>query len=225
MAIRSCNYDYNKPIFFERLRHNYTWIVEGPIIKDFDNSIFNATTNLTAPHNIEEPTPMSPSDFHKSDIQFYWQPNATDTNRTVTVFVQGPDESCRDSRDYLVSKGNDSDHQAEDFYVETNQFFGGREVPSRVLLEHAKWHSENSPRKIGYNGTAFLYFHNHFLNHFDSWRKLFGYENISQWDPGTNISKEVDIQHANRLVAKILTNQYHCPLILRSNQMKQLLVI
>src|SRR4051794_18629290 len=60
---------------------NYSWTVEGPIIKDYDDNVYNSTY-LTSSLNLDPPTYMSPSDFQKSDISFYWQPNKTDTTRT-----------------------------------------------------------------------------------------------------------------------------------------------
>jgi hypothetical protein len=62
------------------------------------------------------PAFMSPSDFQKSDISFYWQPNKTDTVRTVSVSVQTLNGICQDSKDYTVAKNNDDINlQGEDF--------------------------------------------------------------------------------------------------------------
>lgn len=91
----------------------------------------------------------------KSDIQFYWQPNTTYTNRTVTVVVQTSDGICQDWKDYTVAKSNDIDYQAEDFYVENNQSFGNRNVTSTVLKEHQNWHTNNTANGIDYNGPEF----------------------------------------------------------------------
>jgi hypothetical protein len=186
---------------------NYTWTVEGPIIKDFDNSVFNTTKNLTASNNLEDPTPMSDSDFRKPDIQFYWQPNMTDIDRTVTVFVHTPDNKvCGDTENYVVAMGNDMNHQAEDFYFLKNQSYeneGNRDNASIVLREHQNWHNENSAIGQSYNGSYFFKFHKLFLNHFDAWRKLFGYENITAWNPNSPIPIGPDIDHPNRLAAGV----------------------
>jgi hypothetical protein len=131
---------------------NYTWTVEGPIIKKYDNQAYNAT-NLTNPLGIDDPTPMSPNDFQNVNISFYWQPNTTDTNRTVTIHVQTVNgEMCDDSKNFVISRSSDDiDLQAEDFYVETKQSFGNRNISSPVLLEHQSWHINNSANGENYN--------------------------------------------------------------------------
>jgi hypothetical protein len=184
------------------INKNYTWRVEAPIIKDYDDSVYNPT-NLSASQNLEDPTNMSLSDFHKSDIQFYWQPNTTDTNRTVTVLIETPDGICQDSKHFTVEKSNDIDYQAEDFYVENNRSFGNRNVTSIVLKEHQNWHTNNTANGPDYNGTFFFEFHKLYLTHFDAWRKLFGYENITEWNPNTPIPRGIDIDHGNRLAAGV----------------------
>jgi hypothetical protein len=159
---------------------NYTWRVEGPIIKDYDDNVYNSTY-LTASLNIDPPTFMSLPDFQEPDISFYWQPNATDTIRTVTVSVQTSNGICQDSKDFTVAKNNDDiTLQAEDFYVEKNHPVGltpdGR-VTTRVLQQHQQWHRDFPQLTTEYagHGDLFFDFHRLYIAHFDAWRNLFGY--------------------------------------------------
>jgi hypothetical protein len=161
---------------------NYTWTVEGPIIKDYDNTVFN-NTQLNVSSGVEEETLMSPVDFQERSISFYWQPyatNETDTNRTVSVTVQTSDgKKCEDSRDFTVAKSTDDiNKQAEDFYVH-----------SEVLEEHEAWHNTYAFWNESYNdmGDLFFDFHNKYIKHFNEWRELFGYPAIEPWDPGTEL--------------------------------------
>jgi hypothetical protein len=183
---------------------NYTWTVEGPIIKDYDSNVDNGTL-FNVSSGIEPPTVMSPLDFQQSNISFYWQPNATDMNRTVSVTVQTSDgKNCEDSRDFTVTISTDDiNKQAEDFYVEQNHrkptLVPGRTIPE-VLIEHAFWHSRYSIGDTSYfdRGDLFFDFHNLFIKHFNEWRKIFGYSPIVAWSPGTPLDRGVDIDHRNR---------------------------
>ena len=184
---------------------NYTWTVEGPIIKDYDDNVYNSTY-LTASLNIDPPTFMSTSDFQKPDISFYWQPNIniTDITRTVAVSVHTSNAICQDSKDYTVAKNNDDiTLQAEDFYVEKNHPVGltpdGR-LTTRVLQQHQQWHRDFPQLTTEYagHGDLFFDFHRLYIAHFDAWRNLFGYPTIVVWDPGTALPKGVDVNHTNR---------------------------
>jgi Common central domain of tyrosinase/Bacterial TSP3 repeat len=187
----------------EDIDGNYTWTIEGPIVKSYDDSVDNSS-NLAASRGIDHPVNMSEADFHHSTIAFYWRPNITDTNiidttRTVKVNVQTLNGACEVSKDYTMVKSNDNINlQAEDFYVENNKSFGNRNTSSDVVKEHQEWHSKYPFRSPIYNGTTFIDFHNAFLAHFDYWRNLFGYPKIEQWNPDTKIDTGSDIDHANR---------------------------
>ena len=182
---------------------NYTWIVEGPIVKDYDDNIYNSSL-FSVSQSLEDPTPMSSNDFQKQDIEFYWQPNATRINRNVTVMVETTDGSeCKDSKVFTVQKGNDIDHQAEDFYVEQNHPMPdpfGDPNSTRTLSQHAQWHIDYVPDEPSYNnqGDLFFDFHRVFIAHFNAWRADFGYPPIVAWDPNTAIPKGPDIDHASR---------------------------
>ena len=141
---------------------NYTWSVEGPIIKDYDDDVY--TGDLTASLNLDEPTYMLPSDFSKPEIQFYWLVNESDTNRTISVNVSTPaGETCSDSKQYAVAmNNNDINLQAEDFYVEKNH-----PLPlvntTRVLQQHDNWHLNHAYYNGRYNGNGDLFFDFHRL--------------------------------------------------------------
>lgn len=187
---------------------NYTWIVEGPIVKDYDDNVYNSTL-FSVSQSLEDPTPMSSNDFQKPDIHFYWQLNATNSNRNVTVLVETTNGSaCKDSKIFTVQKGNDIDHQAEDFYVEQNHPMPdpfGDPNSTRILSQHAQWHVDYSSSGASYNnqGDLFFDFHKVFVAHFNAWRSDFGYSPIVQWDPNTPIEQGPDIDHVNRELAGI----------------------
>lgn len=178
---------------------NYTWTVEGPLIKDYDDNVDNATL-FNVSRNIEPPTLMSAADFQKSSISFYWQPNTTDVTRTVSVTVQTLDgKRCEDSRDFTVAISTDDiDKQAEDFYVEQNRLPNVNS--STVLQEHEGWHSRYAGPDSSYvnQGDLFFDFHNVYIAHFEAWRELFGYPSIIEWNPGSPIQRGIDIDHNER---------------------------
>lgn len=187
---------------------NYTWIVEGPIVKDYDDNVYNSTL-FSVSQSLEDPTPMSSNDFQKPDIHFYWQLNATNSNRNVTVLVETTNGSaCKDSKIFTVQKGNDIDHQAEDFYVEQNHPMPdpfGDPNSTRILSQHAQWHVNYQSSNASYNnqGDLFFDFHKVFIAHFNAWRSDFGYSPIVQWDPNSLIPQASDIDHASRELAGI----------------------
>jgi hypothetical protein len=187
---------------------NYTWIVEGPIVKDYDDNVYNSTL-FSVSQSLEDPTPMSSNDFQKPDIHFYWQLNATNFNRNVTVLVETTNGSvCKDSKIFTVQKGNDIDHQAEDFYVEQNHPMPdpfGDPNSTRILSQHAQWHVNYQSSNASYNnqGDLFFDFHKVFIAHFNAWRSDFGYSPIVQWDPNSRIPQASDIDHASRELAGI----------------------
>ena len=194
---------------------NYTWTVEGNIVKDYDDNVHNSTY-LTAFLNIDPPTFMSPADFHHQSISFYWgKPNGTDINRTVSLKVQTPNNGeCEDSREFTVAKNNDNiDLQAEDIIVEQNHPVGltpaGR-VTTRILQQHQQWHADYDRLGPKYDdrGDDFFYFHRSYIGHFDAARKLFGYNMIEPWkDPGnSSIPTGVEVDHINRRINA--TNPY-----------------
>jgi hypothetical protein len=182
----------------------YTWTVEGPIIKDYDDNVYNSTY-LTAFLNVDPPTYMSPVDFKGANISFYWQPNSTDTTRTVSLMVETENnEVCQDSKEFNVVKNNDNiDLQAEDFFVEQNHPVGlasdGR-IDTRVLRQHQQWHQDQRSIDESYSkkGAIFFDFHRLYIAHFDAWRDLFGYPRITDWDPATPIPVGIEINHTNR---------------------------
>jgi hypothetical protein len=148
---------------------------------------------------------MSPSDFKKANLSFYWQPNNTDTTRTVSLKVETENnEVCTDSRTFNIAKNtNDINLQAEDFYVEQNHPVGfatdGRNE-TRVLRQHEQWHIDQQSIDPSYSkkGSVFFDFHRLYLAHFDAWRDLFGYPRIIAWDLTTPIPLGVEINHTNR---------------------------
>ena len=190
---------------------NYSWTVEGPIIKDYDDSVYNSTY-MTSSLNIDPPTFMTPIDFQKADISFYWQPNKTDAIRTVSVHVLTSNGSCNTSKEYTIAKNNNNtDLQAEDFYVEKNHPVGltpDNRVMTRVLQQHQQWHRDFPILTLGYanNGDLFFDFHRSYIAHFDAWRSLFGYPPITSWDPSTVLPKGVEFNHTKRSVNE--TNPY-----------------
>jgi hypothetical protein len=190
---------------------NYSWAVEGPIIKDYDDNVYNSTY-LTASLNIDPPTYMTAEDFRKGDISFYWQPNISDTIRTVSLKVTTSDTSCETSSNFEVVKNNDNINlQAEDFYVEKNHPVrlndnGGN--TTRVLQQHQQWHNDFYALNQSYSkkGSLFFDFHRIYLAHFDAWRHLFGYPAIIAWDPATPVPVGIDINHDRRSIN--FTNPY-----------------
>jgi hypothetical protein len=183
---------------------NYTWSVEGPILKDYDDNVYNSTY-LTAFLNIDPPTYMSALDFKNANLSFYWQPNNTDTTRTVSLNVETENNQiCKDSRIFNVAKNTDNiTLQAEDFFVEQNHPVGfaadGRNE-TRVLRQHEQWHVDQRAIEPSYSkkGSVFFDFHRLYLAHFDAWRDLFGYPKIVAWDPTNIIPTGVEINHTNR---------------------------
>lgn len=181
----------------------YSWIVEGPIVKDYDDNVYNSTY-LTASQNLDPPTPILQSDLEHSTINFYWQPNETDTTRTVRVIVQTSNGTCEDSKDFNVAKNsNDINLQAEDFYVEKNHPVGltpdGRSM-TKVLQQHRQWHRDFPQFNASYsnNGDLFFDFHRIYIGHFDAYRNLFGYPAIVAWDPKNPLPVGSEINHTNR---------------------------
>ena len=181
--------------------HNYSWTLEGPAIKDYDDNVYNSTS-LSASQNLDPPSPITEGDLHDRSISFYWQTNATDQNRTVTVTIYTPEgQRCEDSKTYHVAMGTDSDHQAEDFYVQQNHHISlGDRNTTRVLQQHQQWHIDFPFYAPSYdeNGDLFFDFHRIYLSHFDAWRTLFGYPKIVSWNPDTVIPTGIDIDHAKR---------------------------
>jgi hypothetical protein len=178
---------------------NYTWNIEGPIIKEYDDDVYRSNA-LTASANLEEPIYMSPDDFRQIGIQFYWD-NSTDTNRTITLTVRTTDGmSCQDSQAVTVERDFDNiDLQAEDFYVEANHRTGlGNDT--RVLKQHENWHQNYSNSQPSYidNGDLFFDFHKNYIAHFNLWRNTFGYDNIKAWNPEFQPERGIDINHVNR---------------------------
>jgi len=186
---------------------NYTWEVEGPIVKDYDDDVY--TGNLTSSQNLDDVTYMSAEDFRDRDIKFFWAFNVTDTNRSVSVVAETLDgKRCEDSQDYLVTFSNDDIAlQAEDFYVEKN-----RPLPfsntTRVLQQHANWHSNHTFFNSSYNdkGDIFFDFHRLYLAHFDKWRNATGYPKIGAWDPNSTLPMTIRDNHTDRGVNE--TNPY-----------------
>jgi Common central domain of tyrosinase/Bacterial TSP3 repeat len=184
---------------------NYSWNVEGPIIKDYDDDVYQSDT-LTASANLENETYMSPGDFRQKEIDFYWRPTTADSNRTITVTVDTSNgASCKDSQSYIVERNYDNiDLQAEDFYVAQNHrdpLAPYDPNSTRVLKQHAFWHNNYSFGLPSYidNGDLFVDFHRNYIAHFDAWRNLFGYDNVKAWDPGAQFDVGVDMNHSNRL--------------------------
>jgi Common central domain of tyrosinase len=178
---------------------NITWSIEGPIIKDYDDDAYRSDA-LTASANLEGPTYMSPNDFHQTDIKFYWR-NSNDSDRTVTVDIDTSEgTSCQDSRIVHVERNLDNINlQAEDFYVEENHRTGlGNDT--RVLKQHENWHKNYSYSQPSYNdnGDTFFDFHKNYIAHFNLWRTIFGYDNITTWNPGSQLEKGVAFEHAKR---------------------------
>jgi hypothetical protein len=194
---------------------NYTWTVEGNIVKDYDDNVYNSTY-LTSYLNIDPPTFMSPADYHQPSITFYWgKPNGTDTTRTVSLKVQTANKSmCEDTKEFIVTKNNDNiDLQAEDFMVEQNHPVGltpdGR-VTTRILQQHQQWHADQDRLGPKYSdrGDDFFYFHRSYIGHFDAARNLFGYNMIEPWpDPGnSSLPTGIEVNHVNRRINA--TNPY-----------------
>jgi hypothetical protein len=183
---------------------NYTWTVEGPIIKEYDDNVYNSTY-LTAFLNIDPPTYMSPVDFKQSYLSFYWQPNNTDPTRKVSLKVQTENNVvCEDSKEFNIVKNNDNINlQAEDFFVEKNHPVGltpDVRITTRVLQQHQQWHNDHRSFDQSYSkkGSIFFDFHRNYIGHFDAWRNLFGYPRIILWDPSTLPEVGVEIDHTNR---------------------------
>ena len=188
---------------------NYTWTVDGPIIKDYDDSV-QQSDYLKDKSNVGNYTVMSPSDFQNREIKFYWQPNTTNTNRTISVVAQTSDgATCEDSQDYDVRRSTNIKFQPEDFYVDYNHREPFAPFNNKVLREHQNWHTNVSICcEETYDGTLFLDFHHLFLRHFDAYRNLFGYDNITQWNPNEDIPRSFDTHHANREIAGDLYYPY-----------------
>ena len=163
---------------------NYTWTVEGPIIKDYDDSV-QKSDYLRSVNNVANYSPMSPSDFENENIKFYWQKDMTGPIRSVTGRVTTPNgQECTDSQDYAVQKSINISYQPEGFYTEYNHQDPFSTPNNTVLREHNNWHAKVSVCcSETYNGTLFLDFHNLFLAHFNAYRNLFGYENVTSWNP------------------------------------------
>ena len=188
---------------------NYTWSVEGPIIKDYDDSV-RSSDYFKSTANIGNYSLMTESDFEKDSIKFYWQENETEPLRTVSVLVKSSNgEICEDSVEYQVGKSVNINFQPEDFYTEYNHKlpFGNPNNP--VLREHLLWHNmTNVCCDQNYNGTLFLDFHHLFLAHFDAFRHLFGYDNLTSWNPNTDLPRGVNTSHANREILGFLYYPY-----------------
>jgi hypothetical protein len=175
---------------------NYTWNIEGPVVKDYDDDV------LGGAYEVEDPTPLSAEDFHGSSIAFYWgKSNTTNQNRTVNVNVGTDNGICTDVRNYMVAiDTEDSNRQAEDFFV-ANRYMGVEsERAPPVLLQHNVWHFFYNFSNPSYNnnGDTFFKFHDIYIKHFDKWRSEFGYPIIEPWDPGNNIEIGVDMNHTER---------------------------
>lgn len=181
--------------------NNYSWIIEGPVVKDYDDNVYNSTS-LSASQNLDPPTPLAEEDLHDASISFYWQMNETDPNRSVSVTAFTADgQKCEDSKTYHVAKGTDISHMAEDFYVQQNHPLSmGDRNTTRVLQQHQQWHIDFPFFSPSYsdNGDLFFDFHRIYLSHFDAWRTLFGYPKIVAWNPATSIPEGLEIDHDKR---------------------------
>ena len=171
---------------------SYLWQVEGDIIKDYDDNVLGGSHGTI----VNPPIPMSMEDFLNPSISFYWKPNQ-DKDRTVNVTIKTINGICQSERIIFVDKGNDIDTQPEDFYVAQNHPFP---TSTNVLAQHLLWHFLYQFNTDSYNdnGDLFFDFHRIYLDHFDAWRKEFGYPNITIWDPGTPLPQGTDIDHIDR---------------------------
>jgi hypothetical protein len=162
------------------------WTVSDPKIKDYNETLPGkfTTSNLTT------------EEYQKPSISFYWKDTG---NKNVTVSVKARINNqlinCGDSRTFVVERNNDDiNRQAEDFYIFNHN--------ATVLFKHVNWHIEEHP--IDYiceprpGGESFFVFHKGIISTFDSWRKTFGYENITAWDPATDLPQGIDGYDVNR---------------------------
>src|SRR5687767_1067765 len=166
--------------------NSYTWIVQGPVIKEYDDDVYKSSL-LSAPFNLLEPIPLSSAHLRNADISFYWQIDPASENRNVTLNVKNTNgETCKDTKTFKVKMGNTIDTQAEDFYVERNHPIPGPDS-TNVLQQHRQWHDDYDIGDNTYNnnGDLFFDFHKLYIAHFDKWRKTFGYSPIESWNPGT----------------------------------------
>lgn len=183
---------------------DYTWKIDGPVTKDYDD-LTQESTLLGASRNLEEPTPITPADLKQEDLSFYWNLDPTDAERSISLEIKNNNNSvlCKETKNFIVQMGNDINNQAEDFYVEENHPKSlDRYGPTNVLSEHNSWHINNSfwedPDYT--EGSLFFDFHNLFLAHFDKFREHFGYKKIEQWDPSKRIDTGIDIDHNDRSI-------------------------
>jgi hypothetical protein len=171
---------------------SYSWQVEGDILKDYDDNVLGGLHGTL----VNPPIQMTLEDFLKPSISFYWKPSE-DKDRTVSVAVTTMNGTCQKERIIVVEQGNDTDTQPEDFYVAQNHRFP---TSTNVLAQHLLWHFLYQFDNPSYNdnGDLFFDFHKIYLDHFDAWRKEFGYPNITTWDPGTPLPIGIDVNHTNR---------------------------
>ena len=183
----------------------FQWKVEnqGRIIKDYDDSVYVTAAGRSA-GRVESPfvppTSMSPQDFARQNLAFYWQIDPKDPLRTITVTVTtSAGGTCTNSKDFTVQPGSTIDAQPEDFYVEKNHPVPGSGTSS-ALQQHDQWHAFFDWSTSSYNGKGNLFFtfHRLYLLHFDKWRALFDYPPITVWDPATPLPTGPDIDHVNR---------------------------
>lgn len=176
----------------------YSWQIEGDILKDYDDNVLGGLHGTL----VNPPIPMTLEDFVKPSISFYWKPSE-DKDRTVNVTVTTKDGICQKERSIIVEKGNDTDTQPEDFYVAQNHRFP---TSTNVLAQHLLWHFLYQFNNDSYNdnGDLFFDFHKIFIDHFDAWRKEFGYPNITAWNPGTPLPQGIDVNHTNRNPSYVL---------------------
>ena len=189
---------------------NYTWIIEGPILKNYDDKADGAV-NFSAYRNVDDSIPLSPEDFQKSSIEFYWKPQAGDVNRTISLIVNSNDGSyCKGIKNFNIEKNtNNPDLQAEDFYFDKVNEFGNRNLSSLALTEHQNWHGKYVSRAQNYSGSVFFDFHDAYINHLNNFRQEFGYSNITAWNPNTVPPAGVEFAHAAREVNSTEEGTYY----------------
>ena len=188
---------------------NYTWLIEGPVIKSYDDKTDDAI-NFSSYRKVDDSIPLSSEDFHKQYIEFYWKPQIGDINRTITLMINSNDgSSCKAIKNFKVEKNTDNPNlQAEDFYFDRLNEFGNRNLSSSVLIEHLNWHGKYVSNAQNYSGSEFIHFHDAFINHINNFRHEFGYSNITTWDPNTAVPLGVEFAHAAREVNKTEQGPY-----------------
>ena len=160
------------------------WTINGNAIKDYDETLRNATVTTTA---------FVPADLTARPRDLYWRDTGTHRVQCRVNFTwNGQPITVIVVRDFIVERNaTNINRQMEDFYVWNHE--------ARVLKTHFQWHLTNhSGTCWSDGGEDFFIFHRQVLGSANGFRDTFGYGSIVYWDGTQALPVSPDSLHAAR---------------------------